>query len=96
MISRNSLKITQDDFGQANVLGIPIQLSGGNRIEIKNNIYDLTPEMYKVLSSTSYNVKTMKSETNILMMNNIINDLDYSDVGDKSAKNKYIFHKNTS
>ena len=33
--SRNSLKITQDEFGQAICLGIPIQISGGDRIKIK-------------------------------------------------------------
>ena len=75
MKSRNSLKITQDDFGQAKFLGIPIQISLGNIIKIKDIIYDLTPEIYIALSSTSYNGKTMKNESDILMMNNIINDL---------------------
>ena len=31
MTIRNSLKITQYEFGRANILGIPIQISGGDR-----------------------------------------------------------------
>ena len=86
-----SSKITQDDFGQANILGIPIQISGGDRITITNNFYDITPEIYKALSSTSYNGKTMKNESDISMMNNIIKDLDYTGKGDTSIKRKKNF-----
>ena len=38
--SRISVKITQDEFGQANFLGFPFHISGYDRIEIKDNIYD--------------------------------------------------------
>ena len=91
MTGRNSLKITQDEFGQANILGIPIQISGGNRIKIKDNIHDLTPELNKALSSTSYNGKTIKDEKDNLMMYNIINDLSYRGRGDKTSKRKIFF-----
>ena len=33
MNSRNSLKITQDEFGQANILGVPFQISGAETIK---------------------------------------------------------------
>ena len=75
MHSRNSLKTTQDEFGQANILGVPFHISGCDRIKIKDNIYDPTPEIYKDLSSTSYNGKTMKAEPDILKIYNILNDL---------------------
>ena len=91
MNSRNSLKTTQDEFGQANILGIPIQISGGNRNKIKDNIYDLTPEINKASSSTSYNGETMKNESENLKMNNNINDLGYTGIGDKSSKRKILF-----
>ena len=45
MNSRNSLKITQDEFGQANISGVPIQISGADTIETNENIYELTLEM---------------------------------------------------
>ena len=37
MTSRIFSKFTQDYFGQAKILGIPIQISGGETIEILNN-----------------------------------------------------------
>ena len=46
MNSRNFLKVTQEQFGQGSFLGVPNQLLGGDRIEINDNIYDLTPEIY--------------------------------------------------
>ena len=72
--SHNSVKFTQDKFGQGNILGIPFKISGGERIKAKDNIYDLTPEIYKILSSTSYKLKTMKNENDILLVNNIMRD----------------------
>ena len=65
---RNSLKITQGEFGLANFLRIPIQISGSDRKTINDNNYDLASEIYKALSSTSYNGKIMKNESDILMM----------------------------
>ena len=87
MSSLNSLKIIASTSGPT-ILGVPIYTLGGDRIQIKDNIYDLTPEIYKALSDTGYTGKTMRSESDILMMNNIINDLGYTGVGDRDSKRK--------
>ena len=68
--SRNSLKITQDEFGQANFLNVPFQKSGPDTIKINENIYELTPEIFKDLSSATYTGRTMKNEDDILLMYN--------------------------
>ena len=52
MKSKNSLKITQDESHRANILGVPIQLSGADTIKINENIYELTPEIYKAMADT--------------------------------------------
>ena len=88
MNSKISLKLTQDDLDRALILGTPIYTLGGDRIRINDIVYDLTPEKYKVLSSTSYTGKTMKNKNDILMMNNIKRDLGYTSVGDKSSERK--------
>ena len=88
MNSKNSLKITQDESGKANILGVPIQISGANTIKINENIYELTPEIYMALSDTGYTGKTMKSENDILMMRNIIRDLGYTGDDDRDWKRK--------
>ena len=38
MTSRNSLKITQDESGRANILDVPIQISEGDTMKINENI----------------------------------------------------------
>ena len=78
MSCRNSLKKTQGVSGRANILDKPFQILGADRIQINDDKYDLTPEKYKALSSTSYTGKTMKNDNEVLMMNNIINDLGYT------------------
>ena len=88
MNSRNSLNINQDEFGQANILGVPIQISGADTLKRNENVHDLTPEIYKSLSSTSYTGKTTKNENEILMMNIIINDFGYAGIGDKKSNRK--------
>ena len=92
MSSSNSLKIEPSPSG-ASILGVPIIRLGGDRIQIKDNIYDLTPEIHKALSYTGYTGNTMKNENDILMLNNIIRDLGYTGTGDRDSKRKKFFTK---
>ena len=91
MNSRNFLKITQDESGKANILGVPIQISEGDTIKINENVYQLTPEIYKALTYTTYTGNTMRDENDILMMYNIIRDLGYNGTGDRDSKRKIFF-----
>ena len=91
MSSSNSLKISPSPSGPT-ILGVPIDTLGGDRIQIKDNVYDLTPEIYKALSDTGYQGQKLKNEHDILMLNNIINDLGYTGIGDYPSK-RVIFFK---
>ena len=93
MSSANSLKINTTRSG-ATILGVPINILGGDRMQIKNIIYDLTPEIYKALSYTGYDGKTMKNENDILMLNNIIRDLGYTGIGDHKSFRKTFLTEN--
>ena len=93
MNSRNSLKITQDESGRANILGVPVQFSEGDTMKINEIFYDLTPEIYKALTYTTYTGNTMKDENDSLMMYNIIRDLKYDGLGDRDSKRKIFFTK---
>ena len=93
MNSHNSLNITQDESGRANILGVPIQISEGDTIKINENVYELTPEIYKALTYTTYTGNNMKDENDILMMYNIIRDLRYNGTGDRDSKRKTFFTK---
>ena len=87
MSSANSLKIKSTPSG-ATISWVPINTLGGDRIQIKDNIYDLTPEIYKALAYTGYDGKSMKKENDILMLNIIIRDLEYTGIGDNKSKRK--------
>ena len=93
MNSRHSLKITQDESGRANILGIAIQISEGDTIKINENVYELTPEIYKALTYSTYTGNTMKDENDILLMHNIIKDVGYNGTGDRESKRKTLFTK---
>ena len=60
-------------------------------MRIVDNICDLTPEVHKALSSTSYTGKNMKNENDILMINKIIRD--YTSTGDRDSRRKIFFRK---
>ena len=92
MSSLNSLKITASPSGPT-ILGVPIYTLGGDRMRIKDIIYDLTPETYKVLSDTGYTGNTMTNESDILMFNIIMIVLVYTGIGDRDSKRKTFFTK---
>ena len=89
MSSKNSFKIDQDErTGGASINKIPIVVLGGDSWKIKDNVYEITPEIHKTLSSTGYTGETMKSECEILMMNNFLRDVNYRGIGDRDSKRK--------
>ena len=90
--SLNSLKIKPSPSG-ATTLGVPINTLGGDKLRIRDNEYDLTPEVYKALSFTGYTGKSIKIESEILMMSNILNDLGYTGIDDRDSKRKTLFTK---
>ena len=96
MKSRKSLKSTQDESGRANILGVPIHRSGADTKKIKENIYELTAEVYKALTSPLYTGNTIKKENDILMMNNNIEDIGYTGDGDRDSQRTTFFTKKTS
>ena len=45
MASRNSSKTkNQDDSARTNIFGVPIPILGGDKIKIRENTYEITPE----------------------------------------------------
>ena len=83
----NSLKIKPSSSG-ATILGVPLKTLGGDRIQVNDNVYDLTLEAHKALSFTGYTGNTMKNEDDIFMMYNIKNDIGTTGYGDKKSKRK--------
>ena len=87
MSSSNSLRIKASPSGPT-FLGVPIYTLGGDKLRIRDNDYEFTPEIYKALSITGYTGRTMKKENDILMLNNFVRDLGDIGVGDRDSKRK--------
>ena len=92
MSIKTSLRKDRDKrTGGASINGIPLLISGGGSLKINDNVYEITPEIHEALSSTGYSGETMKSENDILMMNNILRDVKYTGIGDKITNRKTFF-----
>ena len=90
MSSKNSFKKDQDvRTGGASMNEIPILILGGDSWIIKDNVYEITPEFKKTLSSTGYTGETMTSENDILMMKKNLRDVNYTE--DRDSKRKKFF-----
>ena len=57
-------------------------------MKLRDSIYNTTDEIHKALSSTGYTSKSMKKDSDILMMNKIQNDIGNTGICDKSSKRK--------
>ena len=90
--SKKSLKMDQDvRTVRAWINGIPILILSRDSWKLKDYIYEKTPEIHKALSSTGYTGETMKSENDILMMNNVLRDVKYTNRGDRVSYRKTFF-----
>ena len=55
----------------ATILGVPIQTIGKDMLKTNENVYDLTPELQKALSSNVYTGTIMKNNSDVLICNRI-------------------------
>ena len=56
-----------------------------------DNVYELTPEIFKTLSSTGCSGRTMKKENDIIMMKNILRDVGYTGKAGRVSNRKTFF-----
>ena len=75
----------------ATINGVPVYTMGSNLIKANDNVYDLTDEIHKALSSTGYSDETMKKESD-LCLNNIKNYIGSRGIGDRPSLRKTFFN----
>ena len=74
MSKPNSSQIKPSSSGPT-ILEVPIYTLGGDKLRIRDNEYDPTPEIYEALCFTGYTGKSMKNASAILRMNIFLIDL---------------------
>ena len=60
-------------------------------MKVIGNIYEITREVHKALSTPTYTGRTMTNENDILSRNIFIRDLGYTGYGDRDSKRKTFF-----
>ena len=90
----NALKLVKDEDDNLTILGIPIKSLGGDKVLINNNrVHDLSTEMHKALSSSSYTGKSMKNKEDQLKLYNFLTDLGYTKIRGKQTSQMKFFTK---
>ena len=86
-----SLELNQDKEVKMSNLGVPVISLGGDKLQVNDNIYELTPQKHKALSLTSYTGKSMKNEKDQRTSCNFLVDVGYTGEGDKKSNQKKLF-----
>ena len=75
----NALKMIKDEHGNLSILNTPVKSLGGDKILIDNNKeYDLSTEMHKALSNSTYTGKSMRDKNEQLKLYNFLTDIGYT------------------
>ena len=88
----NALKLVEDEDNNLTIRGIPIKSHGGNKVLINNNrVHDLSTEMHKALSNSSYTGKSMKNKEDQLKLYNFLTDIGYTKIRGKQTSQMKFF-----
>ena len=67
------------------ILGVPIISLGGDKIQVNDIIYELTPETHKALSLMSHTGRAMKNESDQRTLYNFLVGVGYTGDGDRKS-----------
>ena len=88
----NALKLVRDEDDNLSIRGISIKSLGDNKILINNNrVYDLSTEMHKALSNSTYTGKSMKDKNDQLKLYNFLTDIGYTKIRGKQTSQMKFF-----
>ena len=72
------------------IFGVPIISPVDDEKQVKDNIYEVTPEIHKALSLTSYPGKSMKNENDQRNLYKFLVKVRYTRDGDRKSNRKRI------
>ena len=88
-------KIEEDKNGQRLWNGIPVEISGDSRIEIKGKDFNITPNLQNVVTDTSGKSLKKLDKTEIITYKQLLKTLNYKNYKPKSGEKKSGRYKNT-
>ena len=88
----NALKLIKDENDKLSINGIPIKSLGGDEILVNNDkVYDLSTEMHKALSNSTYTGKSMKNKEDQLKLYNFLSDVGYTKIRGRNQTSQTKF-----
>ena len=88
-------KIEEDENGQRLWNGIPVEISGDSRIEIKAKDFNITPNLQNVFTDTSGKSLKKLDKMEIITFKQFLKTLNYKNYKPKFGENKSGRYKNT-
>ena len=88
-------KIEEDENGQRLWNGIPVEISGDSRIEIKGKEFNITPNLQNVFTDTSGKSLKKLDKMEIITYKQLLKTLNYKNYKPKFGENKSGRYKNT-
>ena len=88
-------KIEKDENGQRLWNGIPVEISGDSRIEIKGKEFNITPNLQNVFTDTSGKSLKKLDKMEIITYKQLLKTLNYKNFKPKFGENKSGRYKNT-
>ena len=89
--TNTSLKLNKNEDGDYKILNTIIKPMVNDKILVKGNLYEFTPEIYKALSRTSYTGKSMRNEDDKKTLYNFLRVIEYNGRFDQKNSQKKFF-----
>ena len=91
----NSLKLNKKEDDNYSILKSNIKVLGDRILVNDSNIYEISPEIHKALSKSTYTGKSMKNEDERKTLYNFLRDVGYNTRNnDENTSQKKFFFKN--
>ena len=88
----NALKLIKDENDKLSINGIPIKSLGGDQVLVNDNkVYDLSTEIHKALSNSTYTGKSMKNREDELKLYNFLRDIRYTRIKGQNKSSQMIY-----
>ena len=88
-------KIEEDENGRRLWNGIPVEISGDSRIEMKGKDFNITPNLQNVFTDTTGKTLQKLDKTEITTYKQLLKTLNYENYKPKFGENKSGRYKNT-
>ena len=88
----NALKLIKDENDNLSINNVPIKSLGGDEVLVNDDkVYDLSTEMHKALSNSTYTGKSMRDSGDEKKLYNFLKDINYTRIKGRNKTSQIIY-----